>query len=124
LLFYSWFPGGFKSKLVGDYYHQRLLFRPYPSKSFGSAIGVTGEQYERYNGFSNYFWGWGQEAIRSVEGLINECKKGHPNYTFLLQSIREGPNYKKYVVTDAKDASYMSLDADQRPEVKTNPPIM
>jgi hypothetical protein len=42
----------------------------------------------------------------------------------LLISIREGPYYKKYVVTDAKDASYMSLDADQNPKDKTNPPIM
>jgi hypothetical protein len=38
--------------------------------------------------------------------------------------IRNGPNYKKFVVTDLKNASYMSLDMDEKPPDKTNPPIM
>lgn len=30
-------------------------------KNFGGAITTTPEQFEKMNGFSNLFWGWGGE---------------------------------------------------------------
>uniref|UniRef100_A0A183BN73 Beta-1,4-N-acetylgalactosaminyltransferase n=1 Tax=Globodera pallida TaxID=36090 RepID=A0A183BN73_GLOPA len=38
-------------------------YAPLPDNNFGEVSGFTPEQYKRVNGYSNLFWGWGDEDV-------------------------------------------------------------
>jgi hypothetical protein len=65
---------------VCHYARHKIKKYNYPD-FFGAVNGFTNETYEKINGFSNCFWGWGGEddAIRTRLKINKYMKIGYPN---------------------------------------------
>ncbi|KAL3108928.1 hypothetical protein niasHT_011478 [Heterodera trifolii] len=46
-------------------------YAPLPDNNFGEVSGFTPEQYQRVNGYSNLFWGWGDEDVDMFNRILS-----------------------------------------------------
>ncbi|XP_055301875.1 beta-1,4-galactosyltransferase 4-like [Sitodiplosis mosellana] len=111
--------------------------------TLSGALAITSEQFERINGYSNLFWGWGYEdldlanRLKNASYKVDRCHEKIARYTMLgrdpvepnvkrLDLLREGPtkfktiglNSIKYTVQCIDESpAYTWLFVTLKPEV-------
>ncbi|KAK5969584.1 N-acetyllactosaminide 3-alpha-galactosyltransferase, partial [Trichostrongylus colubriformis] len=75
-----------------DKFHYKLLY----AKMFGTSTAFTRTQFEKVNGFSNWYWGWGGEdddmytRVNLAGYKVDRYNAGIARYTMIRHGVGKG----------------------------------